>query len=330
MPRKKTHKEFVEQITNKYGENVYEFLNEYGNAYEPIKTRHSKCGYVWFPTPKNLLKKDKNMNNVYCPNCNGGVKTLDTEGFKQVIEGLVKNEYIVLGEYVNADTPIKMQHNKNDCLHEFYVAPYNFTNPKYGTRCPRCFGKNKRTTDEFRELVYNLEGNNYLVVSDYVNNRTHIKFKHNVVNCGKEFETSPDEFIRAGTRCPCITSPKGEKKIAKILDSKIKYKQQYTFDDCKDTKVLRFDFAVFNDNELLYLIEYDGVGHFFPIERFGGIDGYYQTKKRDSIKNEYCKYNKIKLFRIPYWEINNIDTILDKILHNQLLKTDDNFIISLP
>lgn len=31
---------------------------------------------------------------------------------------------------------------------------------------------------------------------------------------------------------------------------------------------------------------------------------------RDSIKTQYCKDNKIKLLRIPYWDYNNIETIL--------------------
>ena len=32
--------------------------------------------------------------------------------------------------------------------------------------------------------------------------------------------------------------------------------------------------------------------------------------KRDKIKDDYCVKNNIKLIRIPYWEINNIETIL--------------------
>ena len=35
-------------------------------------------------------------------------------------------------------------------------------------------------------------------------------------------------------------------------------------------------------------------------------------KIRDTIKTEYCKKNNIKLIRIPYWEINNIEEILNK------------------
>lgn len=34
----------------------------------------------------------------------------------------------------------------------------------------------------------------------------------------------------------------------------------------------------------------------------------------DAIKTNYCKQNGIKLIRIPYWNLNNIESILDKEL----------------
>jgi hypothetical protein len=36
---------------------------------------------------------------------------------------------------------------------------------------------------------------------------------------------------------------------------------------------------------------------------------------RDSIKNIFCKENNIKLIRIPYYEIDNIEQILKKELN---------------
>ena len=37
-------------------------------------------------------------------------------------------------------------------------------------------------------------------------------------------------------------------------------------------------------------------------------------KNNDDIKNNYCQDNNIKLIRIPYWESDNIDKILDNII----------------
>ena len=65
-------------------------------------------------------------------------------------------------------------------------------------------------------------------------------------------------------------------------------------------------------------IEYDGEQHFRPI-RFKGMkiedsDVNFQIQKqRDLIKNKYCQDNNIILIRIPYWDFNNIETILNNI-----------------
>ena len=62
------------------------------------------------------------------------------------------------------------------------------------------------------------------------------------------------------------------------------------------------------------LIEYDGIQHYEAVEIFGGIPAFKKRQKRDQIKNQYCKDNNIKLIRIPYWDYDNIETILEKEL----------------
>ena len=79
-------------------------------------------------------------------------------------------------------------------------------------------------------------------------------------------------------------------------------------------KRLRFDFYLPEYNTC---IEYDGRQHFTPVEVFGGEEGYFKTKKRDGIKNKYCKDNNIGSLRIPYNQINNIEEILLKELINK-------------
>ena len=44
-----------------------------------------------------------------------------------------------------------------------------------------------------------------------------------------------------------------------------------------------------------------------------GLDEFIKIKIRDTIKNEYCKNNNIKLIRIPYWKINDIENIITNI-----------------
>lgn len=136
--------------------------------------------------------------------------------------------------------------------------------------------------------------------------------------CGTTFEELPAKICNGHIKsCGCLNSSQGESFIEKfLLDNNIRYQKQYTFDDCKSKNnyVLRFDFAIFDDdNKLILLIEYDGKQHFEPIDFFGGEKGFSETKNRDDIKNKYCLNNNICLLRLPYTMTNN--EIQEKIIN---------------
>lgn len=119
--------------------------------------------------------------------------------------------------------------------------------------------------------------------------------------CGSIFEVD-GRNLRGENKifsCGCIKS-KGELLIGNILcENHMPFKKQYCFEDFPRRY---FDFAVFNNDELQFLIEYDGEQH------FNKNSAYYseQGVKRDLEKNNYCLKNNIKLYRIPYWEYNNL------------------------
>lgn len=95
---------------------------------------------------------------------------------------------------------------------------------------------------------------------------------------------------------------KGIKAIIKVLEeNNINYKTEYTFEDCKYKKKLRFDFYLPDYN---CCIEYDGEQHFK--EKTCWKDNLEKIQLRDSIKNQYCKEHNIKLIRIPYWNLKEI------------------------
>ena len=123
------------------------------------------------------------------------------------------------------------------------------------------------------------------------------------------FFQNPRNHINLSHGCPSCRSSKGEDKIAKTLeDSGIRFTPQYTFDDCRDKGKLRFDFAVFNENDDLFgLIEFHGEQHFKSVEFFGGKEAFYGRLKRDAIKRSYCAQNNIKLLEIPYWSFGMIN-----------------------
>ena len=107
-----------------------------------------------------------------------------------------------------------------------------------------------------------------------------------------------------------MKSSRAEIKIAEILKlSGLNFKEQYSFPDLigQGGHALRFDFAVFDDNdELEFLIEYQGIQHYKPKSIFGGMSGLRKQQFYDMEKRQYCKKHNIKLVIIPFQEQNLI------------------------
>ena len=64
-----------------------------------------------------------------------------------------------------------------------------------------------------------------------------------------------------------------------------------------------------------------GTAVIFPFSTNYFTYSFEDTKRHDEIKNNYCKANGIRLIRIPYWNIDKIEQILDKelILHEDIV-----------
>ena len=116
--------------------------------------------------------------------------------------------------------------------------------------------------------------------------------------------------LQAGdtSSCGCIYS-KGENKIQAVLDeNKIEYKKEFTFPDLKTENnfPMRFDFAIFEDGNLKYLIEFQGRQHYEEGE-FSDAKPLKIRQARDFKKIEYCKNHNIPLITIPYWDYQKIN-----------------------
>lgn len=120
--------------------------------------------------------------------------------------------------------------------------------------------------------------------------------------------------LRSGntTNCGCENrASKSEIVIADFLTANgIQYLREYSFDDLKNKRgnLLRFDFAIFDNNELIMLLEYQGAQHYIDC----GYFGLYQREYSDKMKSEYCKTNHIKLYEIKYNE--DLEEALYKLL----------------
>lgn len=103
-----------------------------------------------------------------------------------------------------------------------------------------------------------------------------------------------------------MRASRGEIKIEDILkEAGLDFSMEYSFPDLLSFKnnPLRFDFAVFDDDgNLDFLIEYQGVQHYEPKSKFGGIAGLRQQQIYDMRKRQYCQAHNIPLVIIPYWD----------------------------
>lgn len=108
-----------------------------------------------------------------------------------------------------------------------------------------------------------------------------------------------------------MRASRGEIKIEEILRLyEISFVPEYTFPDLLSLSghPLRFDFAIFDDSgDLDFLIEYQGIQHYEPKSKFGGIQGLRKQQANDMRKREYCKKHNITLIAIPYWEEEKIN-----------------------
>ena len=78
----------------------------------------------------------------------------------------------------------------------------------------------RKTTEQFKEEVYNLVGSEYTVLSEYKNNKTKILMKHN--KCGSSFYMAPSNFILQNQRCPmCSNNNRGPHKTSILFKSEV-------------------------------------------------------------------------------------------------------------
>ena len=159
-------------------------------------------------------------------------------------------------------------------------------------------------------------------------NRDGVYWVCTCTKCGRKNVIVFGDYLRKGETksCGCITSV-NESKIAQMLDTlNIKYIQQQRFENLTSTgracDQLMFDFGIFNNNILIYLIEFDGIQHFDSNHHHWSEDTFKQTRRNDLIKNKYCFDNNIPLIRIPYDAEYNLNDL--KLETTRFLLTKEN------
>lgn len=246
--------------------------------------------------------------NCHCKYCNienrGKLKVIDIDIVKQKCSEL--NLQYINSFQADGETKVQFICNKHFYKGIQTICWYHLRTSKYG--CSFCAGKNKTTEDFKKEIV--LINPNIAIIGEYKGSEHPIKCQCKI--CGHIWHPI-GRSLRYGNGCPSCKCSKGEQKIQIWLNkSNISFVREKIFDDCISERRLRFDFYIPTLNTI---IEYDGIQHYRPIDFAGkghdwAYEEYLSTIKRDLIKNEYCAMHNISIIRIPYWQYDNIETIL--------------------
>lgn len=131
-------------------------------------------------------------------------KRMTNEEFlESVKDQLDKHDFVVLDDYINMRTKLRVLHNKCGKTHM-----KTGDSLKRGKGCPYCVDYSTRknnnktekwTSDKFKDKVYKLVGNEFEVIGNFQGIGKNIKMKHQV--CGNIINPKAYEFIKRGTRC---------------------------------------------------------------------------------------------------------------------------------
>lgn len=302
------------------GEFLVDATDLHPSSAKRVKTVCDICGKTVELAYYHYIQNINNNKKYVCQSCSVSVrheKELDDRQkyhYDRLVKSCNEKEYKLLSK--QDEIKSNTSYIRYKCIKhgEQSMRVANMIN---GKGCPLCNhdmanALYKKSLDAVLDEV-NRCGGTLLNPEDYVNS-TKRNLKFVCSECGNVFITSFRVFTQhGGMVCENCRNHRslGEKKIKTYLEKKnINYEEQKWFKDCRDKKPLPFDFYL---PDLNIMIEFDGIQHFVVKDSYfkHGVE---YIKLHDNIKNDYCKQNKIKLIRIPYYEINNIDGILDKEL----------------
>lgn len=138
----KTYQQFEKEASEKYN-NVYEYYQDYVNAYTPILITCRKCGYTFPKSPH------EHLNGGECPNCKTErISKRRRKPFEQFVKEANEvhhNYYDYVNNYVNNKTPIDII-----CpIHGVFQQPPD--EHLHGSGCPKC--KSSKMEKEIRHFL---------------------------------------------------------------------------------------------------------------------------------------------------------------------------------
>lgn len=295
MP-KKTTETFIDDCKNLLKSNYDYSRVKYNGVRVKVEIDCKEHGSFW-QTPNDHLR------GRGCPACanilNSNRHRENTEIFVDKATKLNGNKFSYTKvQYIKSSQPVIITCNMHG---DFSQTPNNHLR---GQGCPKCSDEllgtyRQRDTSQFVNSALIIHRSKYSYDEvEYISSLTKIKI---VCPAHGTFQQTPAKHLY-GHGCPKCKESKGERSISQYLtENCISHKPQYSIPECRNILPLKFDFAIFdNQQNLLGLIEYQGEQHYQTVKHFGGKSKKEITQKRDKIKLDYCQNNDIALLRIPY------------------------------
>ena len=182
------------------------------------------------------------------------------------------------------------------------------------TRSCGCFQRDRAHETHFKDLTGKRFGK--LVVLDRNFEYQNVKdskqtYWNCLCDCGSKTVVTGGKLVFGHTQsCGCVKSF-GELKVKELLTKAgFDYFSNYTFKDALRTdgnkySRFKFDFTIFEHNNVKYIIEFDGLQHFYCEDRnWATQENFKDTQIRDRLKDKYCFDRNIPIIRIPYVMLN--------------------------
>ena len=322
--KKLTQKEAIQKTKNIGGILIGEYL---GNHIK-VEFQCPNCNIIFKKEPASIWSRKQ----ILCPKCS--IKKhglIQSQAIKERSLGYLYPELIKLYSKNNAISIFKIYPNSHikrkwiceeyKYKHEYMSMPNNIVS-NY-SRCPYCTGKKIKIgfndlASQYPEIAKEWHPTkNGDLKPTQVMSQSNKKAWWLCSKCKYEWFTTIAHRTINNRDCPnCCPKSKGEDKIKELLIKwNVNYIYNKRFNTCKNKRSLPFDFYLKDYN---LLIEFQGEQHYNKVKYFGGECKFKQLQQHDKIKKQWTKSNGYNFLIIPYWEKNNIETILMQILENIL------------
>jgi hypothetical protein len=302
---KRLNKEkFLLKSVEIHGDKYNYDLVDYVSVGKKVQIKCNSCERTFLQRPFDHLR------GRGCKICFLKNRTRSSDEFVSIAKSVHGNKYNYdLVDYTNQDTKVDIYCNK--CKKTFSQRPFQHLK---GGGCKTC--ADDRLRDDVESFISKskaIHGNKYNYdLVEYTSSLIKVRIICN--RCTEIFDQRPADHLR-GVGCSICRESRGEIKIAEYLNGiNISFIRQKSFDGLRNKNPLKYDFYLPDHNKI---IEFDGEGHYMAI--FGSsLEGKQKNLEavqiNDEIKNKYALKNNIPLLRIPYWDFDKIEELIEAFI----------------